>query len=120
MDASVKPFSQLGPLLRGALRLPHHQREYTFQTRVRARGPRALREWREGGVITCLTWKLLSDLCCPGIDGDRGAITGNCSSPQAAPALLEAGQPAGSPIPWASGSHQQSGPRGYVTLSPPG
>ena len=89
----------------------HHQREYTFQMRVRARGPRALRERREGGVITCLTWKLLSDLCCPGIDGDRGAITGTRSSLQAAPALLEAGHPAGSPIPWASGSRPRQARR---------
>ena len=43
---------------------------------------------------------------------------GNCSPPQAAPAFLEAGHPAGSPIPWASGSHQPPSPREYVTPEP--
>lgn len=52
-----------------------------FKRRVRDTGPYTLREQRKGGVITCLTWKLLSDLHGPEIDGDNEVITGNCTPP---------------------------------------
>jgi hypothetical protein len=48
---------------------------------VRDTGLYTLRELRKGGVITCLAWKLLSDLHCPEIDGDNEVITGT-PSPQ--------------------------------------
>ena len=53
-----------------------------FKRRVRDTGPYTLREQRKGEVITCLTWKLLSDSHGPQMGGDKGAITGSCAGPE--------------------------------------
>lgn len=82
---SMRPFSAPGSASRRLIHgLPHpsHYREYTFQTPCKGYGARALREQRKGGVITRLTWKLLSDSQSPRTGGDNEAITGNCAGPE--------------------------------------